>query len=412
MNIWLLHASEPIPIANKGERLFRMGMIAEELSKRGHQITWFSSTFDHFKKKQLYKKDTILKVKENYNIYLSYAIGYKKNISISRILNHKIIAEKFKNKSKTMEKPDIIYVAFPTIDYAEKAVKYGKKNNVPVIVDIRDLWPDTFYHNLPKYLSILATPYIRWMNHKTIKIMKNAFAINGISDSIVDWGLKKGNRTKSKYDKCFYIGYDNQNSIELNEVSNSVKEKLNKNKFNISFFGTINNQFDYKKIVELAKNLESSDKDIVINICGTGPQIDKLKALVKGISNIQLLGWLNKNELRFVLKNSKIGLAPYKNTFDFQMGVSNKFAEYISFGLPIALTSEGYMKKLLEENECGYSTQDMQKMYEFIIKLKNGTEEYEKMSNNAIKLYEKSFTANKIYKDLVNYLEKIKEKNL
>ena len=31
------------------------------------------------------------------------------------------------------------------------------------------------------------------------------------------------------------------------------------------------------------------------------------------------------------------------------MSVSNKFAEYLSYGLPIILTSEGYMKELIEK---------------------------------------------------------------
>lgn len=74
MNIWLLQASEPLPIINKDERLLRMGMIARELDKREHYITWFSNTFDHFQKKQLYNKDTIVNVNENYSIYLIHAI--------------------------------------------------------------------------------------------------------------------------------------------------------------------------------------------------------------------------------------------------------------------------------------------------------------------------------------------------
>lgn len=31
---------------------------------------------------------------------------------------------------------------------------------------------------------------------------------------------------------------------------------IDKDKFNLSFFATINNQFDYEKIIELAKLLE------------------------------------------------------------------------------------------------------------------------------------------------------------
>lgn len=405
MNIWLLQASEPMPVVNEGQRLMRMGMLAEELNNRKHNIIWFANTFDHFQKKQLYDKDTIINVNENYSLYLFHALGYKKNISIRRIINHKKIAKKFSKMAKALKRPDLIYVSFPIIDYAEAAVKYGKENNVPVIVDIRDLWPDIFYHNLPKLLSIIAIPYIKWMQHKTKKIMADAYAINAVSEEMVNWGLEKGKRLKQEKDRYFYIGYEKQKDIILEEQQGMI----NKEKFNISFFATINNQFDYEKIINLAKELEKKDKDIIINICGDGPQLSELKAKIEKLSNVCTLGWLGKEKLNYVLENSKIGLAPYKNTFDFQMSVSNKFAEYISYGLPIALTSEGYMKKLLKEYECGVSTQDMKNMSEFIIRLKNNPEEYEKMSKNAKKLYEKEFRAEKIYQELVDYLEKIEE---
>lgn len=403
MNIWLLRTSEPMPVVDKDERTLRMGMIAEELSKRGHNVTWFASTFNHFTKQQSFDKDTIVKVKENYYLNLSHAPAYKKNISLERILNHKVIANKFRKKAKNLKKPDLIYVAYPIIEYAEEAVKYGKKNNIPVIVDIRDLWPDIFNHNLPKWMRLLASPYIKLMAHKAKKIMKNAYAINSISDAMLNWGLEKGNRTKNKMDRYFYIGYNKPTNIDVLE---EYKE-IDKSKFNISFLATINNQFDYEKIAQLARNLEEKDKNIIINICGDGPQMNELKEQIKGLNNIKLHGWLGKDELSYILKNSQIGLAPYKNTFDFQMSVSNKFAEYIAYNLPIALTSGGYMKSLLEEYNCGISTPDMDRMCDYIVELKNDRKKYDLISNNAKKLYEENFQAKKIYKDLVDYLEEI-----
>ena len=405
MNIWLLRTGEPLPIVNPDGRLMRMGMLAEELSNRGHNVIWFSSTFNHFTKEQEYNKDTIVKVKDNYHLYLSYAIGYKKNISVSRILNHIIIAKKFRKKSKKLNKPDLIYVSYPIIDYAEEAVKYGRKNNVPVIVDIRDLWPDIFKHNLSGLKKIIATPYIWNMNHKAKKIMKNAFAINAVSENVLNWGLQKGKREKSKFDRFFYIGYKRH----IIDTTQNISSPIDKNKFNISFFATINNQFDYDKIIEIAKKLKEKDENIVINVCGDGPQMEDLKQKIKSISNIKLLGWKGKNELDIILKNSKMGLAPYKNTFDFQMGVSNKFAEYISYGLPIILTSEGYMKSLIDTNKCGIASRNIDEICNYIINVKNNKEKYEEISNNAKKLYEKDFVAEKIYKNVVDYLEKIKE---
>lgn len=403
MNIWLLRASEPMPVVDPDGRLMRMGMLAEELSNRGHNVIWFSSTFNHFTKKQSYDKDTIVKVKDNYHLYLSYANGYKKNISVSRILNQRTIARKFQKQTKKLEKPDLIYASFPTIEYAEVAVKYGKKHNIPVIVDIRDLWPDIFKHNLKGLMRIAAMPYIKLMNYKTKKIMKNAFAINANSEAVLSWGLNKGSRNKTKFDRYFYIGY---NKPEITGTFENNIE-IDNNKFNILFLATINNQFNYELIAELAKKLEKKDKSINIYICGDGPQMEMLKNLVEDISNVKLLGWIGKNEIDYILKNSQIGLAPYKDTFDFQMGVSNKFAEYISYELPIILTSGGYMKSLLEKNDCGISSQNTDEICKYVLELKNNKIRYNQVSKNAKDLYAKDFVADKIYKNLVDYLEEV-----
>lgn len=221
MKVWLLQANEPMPIVNEGQRLFRTGLIAEELVKREHNVTWFATTFNHFEKKQMYDKDKDIKVEDNYELKLIWAPKYKRNISVKRIINHKYMAVRLRKIIRKMEKPDIIYVSFPTIEFAEEAVKYGEKHNIPVIVDIRDLWPDIFNHNISKFKRIIAWPYIKLMQIKTKKIMKKAYAINGISDKVVEWGLKKAGRNKNETDKGFLMGYEKAENVNMKKVKRS-----------------------------------------------------------------------------------------------------------------------------------------------------------------------------------------------
>ena len=402
MNVWLLQANEPMPIVNEGQRLFRMGLIAEELTSRGHNVTWFATTFNHFEKKQMYDKDTDIKVKENYDIRLIWAPKYTKNISIRRIINHKYMGMKLGKMIKHMEKPDVIYASFPTIEFAEEAVKYGKKNNVPVIIDIRDLWPDIFNHNISKLKRIIAWPYIELMQIKTKKIMKQAYAINGISDKVVDWGLDKVNRSKTENDRGFLMGYESNVSESLKEV-----EGVNPNKFNLCYFGTLGNQYQYDTLIEVAKRLNNEEIDIYI--CGLGPNYDTLREKTKEFNCIKMLNWLNKDELQYVLKNSKIGIANYKPTFDFQMAASNKFAEYLSYGLPVILTSGGYMGELVDKYDCGINSESVDDIVNYVLLLKNNIDKYKQKSKNAYNLFESKFVAKKVYSELVDYLEKIKE---
>lgn len=382
-----------------------MGLLAEELSRdKNNEVIWFTSSFDHFKKVELFDNDTVYRVKDNYHLQILYAKGYKKNISIARIINHRRLGIKLRKQMRKMDKPDIIFVSFPTIEFAEEAIKYGKKNHVPVVTDVRDLWPDNFKQNLSGIIKIMAIPYIWFLDIKTKKIFKNTDYITSISDLMVDWGIKKGRREKTKNDKSFFIGYKKEDRIE------KLKNKeinLDKNKFNISFFATINNQFNYELVIRIAKKLEKTKANFII--CGLGPQLDYFKELAKDSSNIQFLGWQDKDNLNYVLKSSKIGLAPYKDTFDFQMSVSNKYSEYLSYGLPIVITSSGYMKEITEKYNVGISSGDAGEISEYIIKLMNDDIKYNKVSNNSKELFENKFNANKIYKDLVKHLEKIEK---
>ena len=47
--------------------------------------------------------------------------------------------------------PDLILSSIPTSELSLEATKLGKKNNIPVILDIRDLWPDVFLDVLPNF---------------------------------------------------------------------------------------------------------------------------------------------------------------------------------------------------------------------------------------------------------------------
>ena len=171
------------------------------------------------------------------------------------------------------------------------------------------------------------------------------------------------------------------------------------------YFGTLGNQFQFDKLIEIAEKIK--DEEIDICMCGIGPQYEMLKEKSKEIKIIKMLNWLNKDELQYVLQNSKIGIANYKPTFDFQMGASNKFAEYLSHGLPVILTSGGFMGELIDKFDCGINSDDTNKIVEYILTLKGDYNCFNQKSENAYNLFKKQFDAKIVYSELVDYLEKI-----
>ena len=127
MDVWLLNTGEPLQISDDKDRLRRVGMIASLLVQRGHKVIWWTSTFDHVRKIQRFNSDITINKSNNFKIKLLHSIGYKKNISPLRFINHYLIGNKFYKYSQKELKPDIILSSLPTLKLSLSAVKYGKK---------------------------------------------------------------------------------------------------------------------------------------------------------------------------------------------------------------------------------------------------------------------------------------------
>src|SRR6266404_1607534 len=141
MRVWLVTAAEPLPIDEGSQRLFRTGIFAKYLINSGHEVLRWASSFNHTAKKQRVEKDTLVEVQPGYSIWLLHANPYEKNISFARWRNHRGIARKFRQLARRERKPDIVFCSLPTLELAEEAAIYGRENRVPVVIDVRDMWP-------------------------------------------------------------------------------------------------------------------------------------------------------------------------------------------------------------------------------------------------------------------------------
>src|SRR6185503_20791356 len=99
VRVWLVTIGEPLPSDGPNERLLRAGILANELSKRSHEVVWWSSTFDHVRKKQRFREDTDLTLPNGVLLRLLHGCGYARNVSLRRLLDHAQLAYKFENKA-------------------------------------------------------------------------------------------------------------------------------------------------------------------------------------------------------------------------------------------------------------------------------------------------------------------------
>lgn len=413
MNIWLLQVGEPLPVNDKNSRLWRTGLLAKYLSKRGHKVTWWSSNFDHTKKRFVNINNYEVNKSVNFQMKFIESNGYKKNISIGRFIEHGLVAKEFKKKIKNEAKPDFIIASYPTIELCFEAVKYAKKNRIPVVVDIRDLWPDLFYEVAPKWMSWFITILTFNLRKKAKFIFRNSAALTANSPDAISWALNMVGKKVRNIDKYFPMGYENEkpNKNLYQKAEKFWYEKgISKNDFIICYAGAIGNTADFDLVIDVAERLKDIT-NIKFIICGKGDNFKKLIHKSNFLNNISFIGWVGYAEMRYLFKISSLGLVPYIKSFQFS-GTPNKPIEYMSASLPIVTSlSNGLLVDLINDYNCGKSYDyDSDKLFNIIKRLYENDEELNQLSSNSYNLYLERFEAENVYTEMAKYLEEIKLK--
>ncbi|WP_223270270.1 glycosyltransferase family 4 protein [Colwellia sp. C1TZA3] len=397
------------PLALYGERPHRVGVLSEMLVDAGHKVTWWTTTFDHQNKKYFYDKYTKVDIKKNLTMrYLHSKVAYRKNISFARINNHKLVAKNFTEVSSSLEKPDLIFCAFPTIDLAYHATSYAVKNDIPVVIDVRDLWPDILLQALPKTFKFIGEFLLSRYFRQTKYIFNNCTAITAVSDNYLQWAIGYTDIDRSDSGHVFPLGYQKNIVSEYDLHASQLKFQdigLDESKILIWFVGTFGQTYDLNTIIKAARKLKHRD-DIQFILTGNGEKMEEWAKLAKGLHNVIFTGWVDKLGLDYLSSVSTIGLMSYKK--GAPQGLPNKVFEYLSAGLPILSSLQTETKDLLKNEQVGltYIAGDVD---DFIINLKNLIDNKNlltSMKEKSTLVFETQYSSSIIYGNMIKYFEK------
>ena len=195
MRIWIIATGEPVPFLSdeENDRFHRAGKIAQYLKGQGHDVVWWTARFNHSGKFQrpVDENIPITLGKETPTMVFLSSPGYTKNISIKRFWDHWQLGKAFQKTSVTLEKPELIFCAYPIIDLAYQATRFGSVYGIPTILDIRDLWPDIIYDRIPLPVGRWLVPY----EFMAKKAFDEAHGVVGLTSGMLHWGQKRFQRT-------------------------------------------------------------------------------------------------------------------------------------------------------------------------------------------------------------------------
>ena len=347
MKIWILQTGEPLHTDKLGLRPMRAMNLSNALIEKGHDVVLWSSDFDHFSKKHRFGGAIEIEYSTRLKIKLIPSRGYNSHISIARLLDHMVLAYNLNKELKMQTVPEVAFIGYPPIETAWVLARWLKKNNVPFLVDIKDSWPDIFITAIPRPLKnfarVIFAPQFMMMR----RVLKWSTGISAPSQRYLSWCISRSGRPQKKQDRVTPITSPNTifSKIELRKAEEYLDgfDIKNNGTFRVCFIGALNHNYDFKPVIEAALRLP-----IQFVIAGEGPIQRHLIEVCEEIKNIKLVGWVDSVTSNRIYDRSNLAIAPYKNTFDFQLNIPNKFYDAMLHGKPIITSLTGEAENLLK----------------------------------------------------------------
>lgn len=409
MRIWVINVGEPMAVDPGSERLLRMSLVAQKLGDLGHDVLWWSSTFDHNYKRQRFDRDTVVPLNDRLVLHFLHASAYSANISLRRLINHHQLARGFERNADAAEKvarPDVIFVTVPTVELAAAAARYGRQRSIPVIVDVRDLHPDIYLSLVPAWARPLARVALFRMYRELRTALRLASAVVAIAPSFLAWALRHAGRPATARDAVYPLAYPSLSASpeavsagadDLRGMGVRADRKI------VWYVGTFNRWIDLETPIEAARMLANAGRDDVqLVISGSGDFDPEWRRLAASLPNVVFTGWIGVPHIVHMRGIAWVGLAPYRSGF---LTVGNKLFEYMAGGLPILLSIEGDARSIIDRHNCGltYESGNPETLIRAIDAM-TADGVHQRMSTNSLRAYREHYSAEKVYGEMAGHI--------
>ncbi len=412
LDVWVVHAGEPIAGLDLGAPPHRYGMIVNALAAAGHNVTWWSSTYQHLTKRHRFDGPVSLSIGHGRSLRLLHTgPTYRKNVSPARVLHHRALAKAFRETVQHEQAPDVIVVSLPTPELAEAAVVYGQERGIPVIVDVQDPWPDVYLSVLPKRLHGLARTLLSHEYNRLTRTMEGASGITAVSDSFLSWAVSHRTRDWNVPQQVFPLGSLTNRATDLpgqpsRAHSVRMRHGVPEGAHLVVFSGSFGHSYDFDTVVKCADLLQREGNHAIhFALAGDGDRMQDIRRRSAHLSNMTLTGWLDPESLSDLLQTADVGLCAYRKRAT--QTLPYKCFEYMAAGLPQVSSLKGELANLLNAEGVGraYEAGDPASLRSAVMSLVDGQKVRQQMGQRARLLFHQRFDAARIYPELVRFIE-------
>lgn len=379
----------------------RFCYLAQLMHEKGHFVELVATDFCHETKKtrSLFDPKTY-----PYKVTLLHEPPYMKNVSLQRLKSHCIWGKNVETYLKTIEKPDVILCAIPSLTAARKVTKYCKKNNIKYVIDLQDLWPEAFamaIHN--KILQQVFLP-MKWYADS---IYKDANLAIAVSNTYIERILRVNKKLKSGI--SVFLGNDGETFYKGKKTYHL---KRTEDEIIVGYIGNMSTSYDMPCIIDALSKVKTRDfvkQPIRFVLIGGGVDENKFKSYAQKVyPNTSFLGRKSYMEMAGLLCDFDIVVNPIVK--GSVASIINKVGDYALAGKPVINTQESVeYKKLVETYNCGINCEcgNSDEVAEAIEKLALAPSLRNEMGKNAARLGYDKFDRRHTYKKIIEAIENL-----
>lgn len=371
--------------------------IAKMLAKSNkNNIEIITSDFSHARKTNFNKIDKIDGIK----FTVCHETGYERNVSLKRFISHKELAINIKKYLKERKKPDVIYLAVPSLSVGKICTKFCDKNDIKLIIDIQDLWPEAFkmVFNIPIISNLIFFP----MKKQADYIYSRADEIVAVSETYCNRALKVNKKTKKGL--SVFLGTDLK---YFDECKKNNKIEFDDDVIRIAYIGTLGHSYNIKFVIDAISILNKKGiNNIKFIVMGDGPLKKEFEEYAKERNiNCEFTGKLKYENMIGLLCSCDIAVNPIKAKS--AGSIINKVGDYAAAGLPVINSQESKeYRYLIDENQIGINIEndDSNSMSSAIELMCSDYKKRKEYGNNNRKLAEKKFDRQNTYSKIINVI--------
>lgn len=406
LKVWILQTGETMPGDDDGSRPMRGMNLSEALVAAGHDVVLWTADFNHTRHRHRFGRNTRLRVNEQLEVRFVWSRGYDANIGFGRLADHAQLGVNLRRALRREAAPDVAFIGYPPIESAAVMSKWLHQREVPVMLDVKDAWPDVLLRGVPPRTQPLAhvalSPYYALMQ----RTFGRATGISSTAQPFLDWSLAQAGRAQGPHDRVVALtSRASDASVEEIAAAEVGWDDLGiraDGRFRVFFVGTLHSSYDFAPLVEAAQVDE-----VEFVICGDGSTANELRERTARFGNVHMPGWITAAQAEALARRSTVALAPIAPHPDFSASVPNKFYDAMAKGLPVLTSLSGAAGKLVDSRGIGrvYSISGEPSLRSVLKELLANPDEVREASLRARKVFAQEYDFDSVYGGLVAHLD-------